>query len=447
MDENEIENALSAFGLSIDDEAVTDPVKMQSILFEIGLSAEVLEKLCRSDKNEKIQMILKDLQKNEIPLGPLKKRILTGIVKNPPVADTILRGAYLIRDHQKLSEERREQFECAIYFTVILEVFTVLMSNDQTFVKTLMECFFESRGVNKEEAGGIVENFRVVYKNTGEFFAALKMISIEPSMWQLRCWREAGGNPDEKKVKQFVKDHKLSVLTADYMIKTLDIEADRQRTGLRINIIEAVKSQPLENRGELNAQAGYVLISALEVGVRDEKYRAEYVSKSLVPPHWDDVVEKDESFWKTLYTYETGGNSVEIIADLSQEWVNLYESWNMAFVANKFPTMLHLILPKLFIPSTLAAAPATYLVTRIFSLWLTLNFNNFMMASKEEVKNKVEYPISDSMNDLLGIWAYNNRAYALKYLWTFKQEMLSADYTTYAKKPWLITLMTRIRME
>ncbi len=58
--------------------------------------------------------------------------------------------------------------------------------------------------------------------------------------------------------------------------------------------------------------------------------------------------------------------------DLTQEWINLYESWNMSFILSELNN-LHILFPKPLMPSVLSAKQGDYMYTRVIALWLASN--------------------------------------------------------------------------
>jgi hypothetical protein len=76
----------------------------------------------------------------------------------------------------------------------------------------------------------------------------------------------------------------------------------------------------------------------------------------------------DDPFYRSLVDPT---NAFPTIA-FSQPWVSLYTSWNLAFVLGDLDD-LHMLVPKLLIPSVLSATPANYMSTRTLALWLAGN--------------------------------------------------------------------------
>lgn len=68
------------------------------------------------------------------------------------------------------------------------------------------------------------------------------------------------------------------------------------------------------------------------------------------------------------------GEKREIKYVTDQRWVSLYESWNLVFVIGNLH-YLHLLLPKLLIPSVIYADVDDYLFERVAALWLSMMFH------------------------------------------------------------------------
>lgn len=91
----------------------------------------------------------------------------------------------------------------------------------------------------------------------------------------------------------------------------------------------------------------------------------------------------------------------------SDSWSPLYETWNLAFVLGNLEN-LHIVLPKLLIPSVIDATPDEYLFYRGISLWVTINlYLLHNMHHKEPVILPEEIKIP-----LVEIWGEVNTRYA-----------------------------------
>ena len=92
-----------------------------------------------------------------------------------------------------------------------------------------------------------------------------------------------------------------------------------------------------------------------------------------------------------------------------QEWVSLYETWNLAFVTGNVG-YLNILLPKLLIPSVINAKPNEYLFHRAMALQTSINF--FLYA---KVMQKPNYEIPNK-EALVQLWGEINYKYANEYV-------------------------------
>ena len=98
------------------------------------------------------------------------------------------------------------------------------------------------------------------------------------------------------------------------------------------------------------------------------------------------------------------------IFTLSKDFTDLYTSWNACFVFSQMDD-LHLLLPKLFIPSQVDAKPHEYIFSRTLVLANVLYFNLFQKLDKVA-------PISGPSNrkEIALAWGKINRAHAQNYV-------------------------------
>ena len=128
----------------------------------------------------------------------------------------------------------------------------------------------------------------------------------------------------------------------------------------QINILEATITE--FNKGFIdNAFAGYVL----KEGCKDSREEDMVYKKGPVLPYSYDS--------KSPFKVDHKKNNYWSSNGYSPEWKKLYESWNAAFVLSELDD-LHLILPKLFIPSQIDINSKQYMFNRVFALWNTINF-------------------------------------------------------------------------
>jgi len=82
----------------------------------------------------------------------------------------------------------------------------------------------------------------------------------------------------------------------------------------------------------------------------------------------------------------------------SDEWTQLYETWNLAFVTGNVHN-LYLVYPKLLIPSVLLAANDKFIFHRVLALWLSLHF--YVMSDLAK-KPQLRFPEQTALAKLWG---------------------------------------------
>ena len=91
------------------------------------------------------------------------------------------------------------------------------------------------------------------------------------------------------------------------------------------------------------------------------------------------------------------------------QWVSLYESWNLAFITGNIP-YLHVIYPKLLIPSVINASPDDYLFNRALALWTSINFHLFAQLTQQP-----DYPIANAQ-EMAQLWGEINHESAKQFV-------------------------------
>ncbi len=433
---NEINEALITLGIDFDGNIKTAPDVMKQIMAEIDLDINDILKTIDSN-------LLNRLVTEEIPLAPLKERILFGIANNPPIALSLIEASNLVledKDYQStknLAQGLHQQIKYSLYFTVILETLTYLMVNDKLIEKAVALSLLKKR--ESINPGSSFWNFWNIYLETkGDLFFALKTISIDPGLFADLCWREYFPTPSEDEIDHFTKKNHLTGLNNTVLKQRLNEEkiGSRHYSLECGNIFAALASEEaLVNRKDSfswfleknlkkhptqsidNVKAGLALILYQEVFETQFSPR-KYINKNIKPKEMPDTSKHtDSNFWNDLYNYSVDDNAVLIQPGMPQEWVNLYEAWNIAFVLRYFPQEFYLTLPKLLIPETSSSSPEMYITNRVTSLWLTINFINAL--KRNNIKTKCSVVGDNSL--LLNILGKNNLEYAQRSL--FKSEI------------------------
>ena len=387
-----------------DKDTTTDPATMRALMHDCGIPESLNHPALHALRNE------------EIPFGPLREKIIEGIVNNPPLASALVKAA---EKGVKYGQDKR--LLEAIHYTVLMEVITTLMVNNTKFAEDFQEGIMRERG--GENPGNCKELFDTVKQQTGDSFTAVKMISVEPGIWRMRCWREHNGNPTKEQVDAFIERHGLTGTNKLNLEDQYDLEHGKKEThsGLQINILEAIFTEmyvdPSSSEG--NRHTGADLIRYLN------SLRPDETDTRMQPGHALPVTLESEQpasaspsyldpklFWDHLYRERAEGNQVSTIRGMGEEWTKLYSSWNARFVMTKFYPVSALVLPKLFIPSVISASPEQYMATRIYSLWLTLNFMNTMIRKRGMQQELASPDRPENYDEFIKIWGEANEEYA-----------------------------------
>lgn len=107
------------------------------------------------------------------------------------------------------------------------------------------------------------------------------------------------------------------------------------------------------------------------------------------------------------------GNSIQFHMALSKKWVDLYQTWNLAFVSH-YPDYPYIIM-KLLIPQVglYSHQPSEYIYNRILALWSHMNFS-FLRRADDCVAGRPK--IQWSCRDLTSRWGAVNKISALDYV-------------------------------
>mmetsp|Transcript_10061 Transcript_10061/g.16702 ORF Transcript_10061/g.16702 Transcript_10061/m.16702 type:complete len:309 (+) Transcript_10061:431-1357(+) len=193
------------------------------------------------------------------------------------------------------------------------------MANDWEFMVEV-----EEHLLAKRESFGIPSDFMAsvikLHEVTGKLFGPIKTKTMDWAVSEYHKIRERGD------------------------ILASEIAANQK--GLKFNILEAAINENLNGYTD-NAMTGIAL--------------------AIIPPDSVRLV----------------GNNSFLEYELSQEWVSLYESWNLAFITGNLP-YLHVLIPKLLIPAVIDAEPNDYIFNRALSLWVSINFFLYAQLIEEE---------------------------------------------------------------
>lgn len=259
------------------------------------------------------------------------------------------------QDLVKMEEGSKSVINRVIHHTYLLEKLTQEMAHDWHFMVSV-----QNHLLKKREAFGIPSDFmgsvRRLHEITGDIFEPVKTKTMDWVFSEYERIRQRG--------------------------HILDEEISARQNGTKFNILEAAITE--NNHGHTdNAMAGIAL--------------------AVNPPKTIRIV----------------GDHRFLEYDLSQDWVSLYESWNMAFITANI-NHLDVLYPKLLIPSVINAEAPEYLFNRALSLWVSINFHLF--AQLEQKPDR----ILPHKQELAKIWGEVNHASAKRFSLAEKNTELTA---------------------
>jgi len=303
------------------------------------------------DDLETVQMLLGDSLTKKMPLGPMIAQVRRSLISEHPIVEEFLCKALdedLIQEVE--NEEAKEVIKRSMHHAYILDLITKAMANDNDIMMEIQNHLLEKRK-EKEIPTDFMELLAFFISQTGQPFMAIKTVSMDLELTRIGQLR-SGGEISQKE-----------------MVATL-----------QFNILEAC----LADRDNLkdytdNAMAGIALTATVP-------------DAQAVPVA---ITEDDRSF--------------VVYFELSQEWVSLYESWNLAFITGNL-NHLDMLYPKLLIPSVIDTEANEYMFNRVLALWLSVNFYLFA-----QFKSKPNYAVPNA-EELAQLWGGINREHANNFM-------------------------------
>jgi len=224
---------------------------------------------------------------------------------------------------------------------------------------------------------------------------AAKVISVDPVITYYRFKL----NPKKISLtkKHFAKLYKKGKLTySEYkiMLSSLKEKKKLNHNGLCMNIYEAGITE-YKKGFESNAFCAHVLSEEITKNPHPQVFR----KSNIFPEH------AKNNFYKSL----ADKNNISSTIDFHKDWVNLYGTWNMAFILGELDN-LHILFPKLLIPSVIDARNESYMTTRAIALWLSINT---ILFRKLDGKKEVKGP--KNKKKMAKVWGNLNKKYALKF--------------------------------
>ncbi|MCP4475900.1 MAG: hypothetical protein GY821_15310 [Gammaproteobacteria bacterium] len=322
-----------------------------------------------------------------------------------------------------------------------MEALTSLAINNTEFFESLFKCIRATYNDKKIGTGfqDIWKTFRELkggmlggYLNPDAIFGVIKLLAVQPGVLRRLLWRKHAGEPNKDDLNEFINEHDLAGTTKNYLTQQIDkrnksnnnnsklnqnnddiqkiIElGPGQQRGLWLNILEALTFDTIGGRRD-NASTAAILMTFLE--------KVQPLSGSVLTNN--PLLPKDVN----NNNYPLNLNLEKLSDDqllvgkvyLPQDWVNLYISWNMAFILGNLDEY-HLLLPKLLIPSTLSAKYGNYMSGRVLSLWMTILFYTFASFDENKTlltKNKKNPENSPKLKRIIQIFGEKNKEFAKK---------------------------------
>ncbi|MBF0443108.1 MAG: hypothetical protein HQK54_14465, partial [Oligoflexales bacterium] len=320
-------------------------------------------------------------------LGPLVEAVSESLAgRHPAIVDFVRAG------NDRNFFHPSEHVTTALHVAYVLEGMTVGMANDVQFTAELEQHFKRAYGLKGIYSDNLFVAFFRTWQLTSDVFCALKFCSIS-SVARYRIQTTLNrGNLAGEQIKELRRKGTIGFVDAISMRAHLRESSRKTFVCCRLNIEEALVKDLTEGRRD-NALAAY----ALE---RDLFFRAPdylFEDQAVLPEHCHDEVHR-----RFLLKNQ---NNIHDVSGITEAWVQLYQSWNLAFVLGSLDD-LPFVLPKLLIPSLLDIEAKNYLYTRGLSLWLVVH--SFLFRRIEGVA-QVQGP--DGKEDMARIWGRINREY------------------------------------
>ncbi|HEY9842942.1 MAG: hypothetical protein ACAI44_10695, partial [Candidatus Sericytochromatia bacterium] len=284
-----------------------------------------------------------------------------------------------------------DQIKTSAQVALILEALTAAMANNNDFAKELQDHFLKKRAEYGIQTNSALRTLLTVGRASGSLFFAAKTVSVDPAITFYRLIRERKGAPlTVAEVEKLYAAGKLTYPEKRALMPSDGPEADPHE-GLRINIYEAGTTEYSEGFAA-NAQSAHALCESAEAEPHPQIFKKGSVLPKTI----------DNAFYRSL------GQSENYFPtnDFSQDWVSLYETWNMAFVLSEMDD-LQILMPKLLIPSVLSANKENYLTARVMALWLSINTLMFRKLDQVEA-----VPPPAHKAEMAKAWGEINQKYA-----------------------------------
>ncbi len=319
-------------------------------------------------------------------LKPMLKCIKKSIVSKHPAIVEFLAHAI---DKKWLQPSKK--IIKSLHVTYILEALTAAMCNDNNFFIEVQDHYKSKeneRGINPLHT---IRTFMHAFGITHKLFGTIKSLSVDPAMIYFRTQRGfTKSYLKENESKKLLKDKKINYIEYQLLSPIEKNGLEHINELIRINIYEAGIT---EYKNGLKANA--ICAHELSEDILKNPPVTLFKKKKAIPENINI------SFYKVITQKENLFPTVEF----TQDWVNLYITWNLAFVVNNVDDW-DIVLPKLLIPSIIASKPENFLGARIISLWLTVNHVFYRMYEKKSI------PAPENKYEMALAWGEINKKYA-----------------------------------
>lgn len=230
----------------------------------------------------------------------------------------------------------------------------------------------------------------------GSLFGAAKTVSVDPVITRYRYIRANEGKElPQDKIDELSSQDKISGLDKKILQSPESPPTPaEEHKGLIVNIYEAGITE-YKNDLKDNAMCAHALCESLVA----EPPASSYTKTKAIPKTID--IKKD-AFYNSL----GNENNYLSVTHFSQEWASLYETWNLAFVLSELDN-LEVLMPKLLIPSVVAAEKENYMATRVLALWFSIN--TFIFRMLDDIPS-VKGPANKK--EMAEAWGAINKKYA-----------------------------------
>ncbi|MBF0312956.1 MAG: hypothetical protein HQK52_06045 [Oligoflexia bacterium] len=275
-------------------------------------------------------------------MRPMLEVIKQAIIQKQPAIAQFLCLA-LKKDLLKIPDDNaKNMIARTLHLTFLLEEITKEMANNLDFSRDIYNYYLQVSKDKFNVCDSGLTYVKDLYRIYGDWFMPAKSLAMD--------WAFTGIM--EKRAKGFVTDK----------------ETEIGKTKLILNIAEAIAADYFANFKN-NLLAGVAL---------------------AINPYTKAEIEGEKKAYEQHF---------------SPGWTSLYETWNMAFITGNINN-LHLVYPKLLIPSVINADSKDYIFNRSLSLWLTLKFTLFAKANDA---NELKLPNS---KELAEVWGEVNAQHA-----------------------------------